>query len=829
MVDLPGSGGHAGIENRHAMGENTMKAIWKHMLCPAVILVFAGMLFGCAPISTLTVNTTDDADDGTCNATHCSLREAINEANTLTGTIGIRFNIGGGGAQTIQPTSALPILTSRMTIDGSTQPGYESAPLIELDGSLAEHGGDGLLVPGLWIKGGNSTIRALVISRFETDGIRIDTQGGNRILGCYIGTDPSGTSAAGNGTYGQASAGISIRGGEANAIGGTGNNQGNVISGNYFDGILILSASNSVVHNHVGTDVSGTTAVPNLHDGVVVQGYGTKIGGGTILERNVISGNGNDGVNFRMGENSLLQGNLIGLDITGAQLLGNGGNGVDISTDLVTVGGPDENFRNVISGNGLAGITIDAVSDKVSVFGNYIGTDKNGVTALGNIESGIVVSGTNHQIGAGGKGNLVSGNSGPGITVINPATGIKIQDNRIGTDAGGNLALGNDIGIEFSPSEGASGVLVGGPVDGGGNLISGNYQEGVILYKNAEVIGNIIGLAQDGLNALPNGSDGIRVKGVSNRIGLASQPNSIAHNGGHGVAVITEDGSATGNLISGNYIWENDGLGIALGGDAVPANDPGDPDTGDNNLQNYPLMYSAVHDPVAGQTTLSASLDSAPLAVYDVEFYVNISCDPSGYGEGKMKVAAKTVTTDGGGHADVVVVFNPIHFIMGDFFTATATDLMRNTSSFSNCIPETEQGTETPTPNPVAMTFKPFFDPAEIFFGPRCAPDKVRLSVEIGNPPEPIAYVLLFIRLMNKEAGEKTAWGGGLTMIAAGKNVFYYDLMAYDVPDYSAFESAWLQYQFVVYNKAEEKIGYSEVFGDVAFTRCGPDKPAGVT
>jgi hypothetical protein len=51
--------------------------------------------------------------------------------------------------------------------------------------------------------------------------------------------------------------------------------------------------------------------------------------------------------------------------------------------------------------------------------------------------------------------------------------------------------------------------------------------------------------------------------------------------------------------------------------------------------------------------------------------------------------------------------------------------------------------------------------------------------------------------------------------------------MTYDVPNYTTFESAWLQYQFVVYNKAEVKIGYSEVFGDVAFTRCGPNKPAG--
>ncbi len=73
-----------------------------------------------------TVISTDDTDDGFCTGVHCSLREAINAANAKpNGTTPdeIHFNIPGAGVQTIQPTTALPYVSSGVIIDGSTQPG----------------------------------------------------------------------------------------------------------------------------------------------------------------------------------------------------------------------------------------------------------------------------------------------------------------------------------------------------------------------------------------------------------------------------------------------------------------------------------------------------------------------------------------------------------------------------------------------------------------------------------------------------------------------------------------------------------------------------------
>ncbi|MFN8459054.1 MAG: FG-GAP-like repeat-containing protein, partial [Anaerolineae bacterium] len=114
-----------------------------------------------SPVTTLVVNSANDADDGTCNVTHCSLREAINAANALPGSQTITFNIPGVGPHTISPNSALPYITDPVTIDGSTQPGASCASWpptlrIELNGSNAGPGAVGLV-----IFAGNSVIRGL--------------------------------------------------------------------------------------------------------------------------------------------------------------------------------------------------------------------------------------------------------------------------------------------------------------------------------------------------------------------------------------------------------------------------------------------------------------------------------------------------------------------------------------------------------------------------------------------------------------------------------------------------------------------------------------------
>lgn len=85
---------------------------------------------------TLTVNALDDVDDGSCDAVHCSLREAISAANSADGGI-IHFSIPGAGPHTIQPLTALPSLEGDVIIDGTSEPDFAGTPIIQLDGSLA--------------------------------------------------------------------------------------------------------------------------------------------------------------------------------------------------------------------------------------------------------------------------------------------------------------------------------------------------------------------------------------------------------------------------------------------------------------------------------------------------------------------------------------------------------------------------------------------------------------------------------------------------------------------------------------------------------------------
>ncbi|MFN2299917.1 MAG: CSLREA domain-containing protein [Anaerolineales bacterium] len=973
-----------------------MKTLLRRFLIPFLILILGVALSGCGSGggATLTVNTTDNNDDGVCNTAHCSLREAINKANTLTGTTTINFSIGGGGVQTIHADiPSLPVITSSVIIDGRSQPGYVSHPLIELRGYWdPDLTGDGLVLAG-----GHSSVFGLAINAYM-NGIVLQNKGVNLIQGCYIGTDVTGMFHFEN-----ASSGVWIKGGGNNSIGGQTPEERNIISANNYYGIRISDFANYVKGNYIGVDATGGAALPNVNGGILVEDTSNTIGGSQAGQGNVISGNhgpgivfttqgmynivkgnyigtdatgtlplgnteagielngpynnigspldldfnvisanggdgilinptshhneirhnyigtnktgsgalgnhgagievfgdinqiggdalslanvisGNDGDGVKInGQHNTVQGNVIGTNSAGSAALGNAGNGVSVYGNLNLVGGIEGGTRNTISGNeghgvyitahdieikgnyigtdrkglaplgngkngvyvagtgdaqigdaasagrnvisanGLSGISTGPNSKGVSVLGNRIGTDATGNAALGNIQAGITVWGANHLIGAlqMGGGNLISGNLGPGILIIDGATLITIRNNYIGTNAAGTAALGNAVGIEMAPGTGTTHVMIGGAPSGGWNMISGNDGEGLILSSGATVLGNFIGTDYNNLALLGNGADGIRIKGPGNEIGRTGFPNTIAHNGGHGVAVISEDGGATGNPILTNAVFDNGGLGIAINGDVVIPNDYLDPDDGDNNSQNYPLLQSAVIDPAASVMTVSGILSSTPASSFTVDIFTNDFCDPSGYGEGQRRVKQITVVTDINGNASLTAVLPAFSPGAAGFVTATATDEFGNTSGFSGCIPYTD-AEEGAAPEPEGMSFSPFIDPAEIFFGRGCTPNRVRIGVEIAGPPDPVSYVLLFVRLFDLKTEAKSGWSEGLNMQASGENTYFYDLLAEDVPEYPDFPDAVLQYQFVAYNKAQEVIGRSEIYGDILFKRCG--------
>ena len=560
--------------------------------------------------------------------------------------------------------------------------------------------------------GGRNSGNGNVISGNMQDGIYLTNSFQNIIQGNLIGLSALGTNAIANGYDG-----ITINGSSGNTIGGSASGARNIISGNTNYGVAIIQTNDSlnvVAGNYIGTDINGQWAVPNQFSGIRIQGCTNTIGGTKVGTGNIISGNTQLGV-WLIGTNgsamgNLVAGNLIGLDYTGTNALGNGNAGVGItSASTNQIGGTSAAARNIISGNGNYGVFLINTGTTGNVIqGNYIGTDTNGTLARGNVYDGIYVqNATNNQIGGTNSnsssldaGNLISGNnangSGGGNNGIHLTNSFQtiIQGNRIGSDVTGALNLGNSwnaIYMEYACSN-----QIGGTNTGAGNLLSGNGRSGIRMTNNASwnsIQGNLIGTKADGSNPLANTLHGIdidvgctnniiggRQTGASNTIAFAQ---TFSGNGYCGVRVRT---GAWNNLISGNTIFSNNGLGIDLGTYGLTANidcESGVAANAANRGQNYPILSNAASGTIA--TLIHGSFDSAQGKTYSLEFFASPSGDPSGYGEGQVFLGQTNLTLVAACSTNFSITL-PASVPTNWVVTATATDPANNTSEFSNWI-----------------------------------------------------------------------------------------------------------------------------------------------
>ena len=292
---------------------------------------------------TFTVTTASDTGDGACGGT-CTLREAIGASNAVLGQLPntIKFNIPGGGVQTITPTSNLPAITRPVLIDGYTQPGASPNTLatgtnaalkIELNGTNAPFG-FGLSL----FDTSNSVIRGLVINRFAGSEIAINSANNNRVEGNFIGTNPTGTLDSPI-----KGLGLNVDNAIGNTIGGTTPAARNLISGND-EGMEFLSSSqgNRVLGNLVGTTASGTAPLGNTDWGVAM--FGTfisdnEIGNGTAAGANTIAFNGKDGIEIDNLDSA------TGNTISRNSVFSNGGLGIDL------IGGTETDDTNISTPN----------------------------------------------------------------------------------------------------------------------------------------------------------------------------------------------------------------------------------------------------------------------------------------------------------------------------------------------------------------------------------------------------------------------------------------------------------------------------------------------
>ena len=437
-------------------------------------------------------------------------------------------------------------------------------------------------------------------------------------------------------------------------------------------------------------ELSGPGATSNVN-GLLINGANSTVRGLVI-----------NGFNFGItlnGANSVLEGCFIGTDPAGAAAVPNSeAVRVNATADGAIVGGTSPAARNVISGNSNRALHILGPAINVSVLGNYIGTNAAGTAALANSDGVTVASNNgnpdNALIGgtAAGAGNLISGNRGSGIVLIANAT--TVQGNLIGTDAAGTAAIPNNDGIGVSTPFGGSALssaTIGGATAGAGNLISGNAQHGISLTAATNeftIRGNRIGPAADGASLLGNGEHGIEMA-IGNHsnaaIGgtLEGEGNVIAGNGADGVHI----SSGTATRVLGNSIFANgstpEDLGIDLDADGVTPNDPGDGDSGPNNLQNFPVITSSSF--ADGQVQITGTLESAGGVTYTLEFFATGETNAFDPLQGRTFLGAADVTTDVNGSAPFNVFF-PTAKNPGQV-TATATDPSGNTSEFGLPLP----------------------------------------------------------------------------------------------------------------------------------------------
>ena len=310
-----------------------------------------------------TVNTTDDdVDAGGCEPApgDCTLREAINAANTDGDVSNIAFNIplGDGGYNpstgvwTIQLTSNLPAITDDGTgIMGSTQTGNQGDKNL-YGPEIAVNGGS--LYQCFEIQSAYNTINGLVINQCGLPG-GIEIEGSNAhhnsITGNYIGINAQGTAPLAN--Y----HGISIWAPD-NTIGGTTPAERNVISGNQYYGVLIGGTGtkgNIISGNYIGTSANGNTSVPNGLGGVYIFDGAQS---NTIGPNNIIAYNNVHGVH-------VVGATTTGNTITQNSIHSNGGEGIALTNGNNNMAHPDLTAADCISVTGMTmpGGTVEVFSD----------------------------------------------------------------------------------------------------------------------------------------------------------------------------------------------------------------------------------------------------------------------------------------------------------------------------------------------------------------------------------------------------------------------------------------------------------------------------------
>ncbi|MEP7359353.1 MAG: right-handed parallel beta-helix repeat-containing protein, partial [Anaerolineales bacterium] len=385
----------------------------------------------------------------------------------------------------------------------------------------------------------------------------------------------------------------------------------NRLSGNVQQGVFVTGAATgqiTLTANIIGLNPLGTFSVPNGQEGIRVVGLPSAA---MTVDRNTVSGNAGSGISLDSSADITVANNFIGVDGLGATAWPNGGDGVALTggANHNLIGGTQAAAKNIISGNLGSGVLLDGAATTLNqVSGNYIGLNQAGLAAIPNAFAGVQFDHGAHHNLLGSlslitQRNVVSGNTQDGVSFLNGAHDNQVDGNYIGLDQSGTRALGNGqagVSIVSSPAN-----IIGDSAAVPGQYISGNATTGVYVAGSSDTtigLSNLIGQGLYANRLLGNSGHGIWLKGSNNsRVDVWW----ISYSDGAGVAVT---GAATGNSIIVHYNFGNGGLPIDLGDDGPTPNDPGDGDSGPNNLLNYPLITGQVGTTATGSACANCTV-----------------------------------------------------------------------------------------------------------------------------------------------------------------------------------------------------------------------------
>jgi CSLREA domain-containing protein len=815
---------------------NPLGRMIRALVAAAAVAIVAGCV---PPAGGLIVNSTGDAGDSSpgdtkcrtaASATECTLRAAIEEANAWAGANTITFLLPVGDL-TIQPPTALPVITGELTIDGTTQPGYTGDPIVIIDGSDLTTP----LTNGLETADGSEvTLRGLQVVHATKHGIytkgpmRLEhiLAGFNMRSGLTIFGDPDPIAVTIDDSEFSDNTGAGINAANADLtithLRATNNHFGGMALA---DGHLTMSAS-LIMDNNTPAAGGGISVLGDVHASLstsdIYNNQATDVGGGVFFQGDkeaelsfwhcTLSGNAS-----AQGGGLYQLGGYVNME-PGNTVIDNradsGGGGIYLNDGTLEVGrstigqaghgnDPDANHDGFGSGGGIYndGGYLDVLASSIN----------------GNIGSGVYSLGGRVQMTVSDA--IDNGRHGVEMVADGAATSFEAHQSLFRRNAM-NGVFGENVDMVIVDSvfweNGAQGVrMTGGQLSFWRNTVRENLSNGMYLplvteadIKQTSIWGN--SSSGEGGGILIEGNPGATYQFEN----VTLHDNRAVTTGG-GLELIAGTATLNNVTISGNTAREGGGIhstGTVNIGNSILDENPGGNCHGTITSLGYNIDHSTTCPLFSLGDQPNTAITLGPLQDNGGPTFTRaISAVSPAFDAGDDTTCAPVDQRD-------VPRPQAMHCDIGAF------ELEAGGKSAST--PETGTPTETlvstPTPTLASIVFDPVqFSSDKLFQGGKsCDPKTLTVQVKV-SPSQMVSSIGVFYRIVAKQGNQSYPWGGGLAMTPQGNGWYGLTLAGNDLPSIGQWQTeAWLDFQFVANDTNNQPIAWSSVYRQVTLWQC---------